>query len=186
MVRVKALGVLDCRNYITERYGAAAHDKIRTAMRPEDRDIVYSPDTLAVTWMDLNAVINHLLIFDTVIGNGDGKADEAMIRDLANRHFKGIYSIMFKSASPKDVVKKFAQIWNRYYDHGESEVNFVDDKNVLIKVLNCPGLPRYHERLVIPYLEELLRLCGAKDIEITQPECIATGAMQCLFKVSWT
>jgi hypothetical protein len=106
MSKIKALSVLDCRVYITEKFGAEAHEKIKAVMNNKHRDIVYAEGILPVSWLDLEAVVEHLITFDRVCGNGDGRTGDAMIRHLADRHYKGIYSIMFKNASTKEVVKK--------------------------------------------------------------------------------
>jgi predicted hydrocarbon binding protein len=185
MLNVKAVGVLDCRKYITDKFGPDAHEKIRTLMSERDRDIVYSEDLSPLSWVDLEAVVNHAIAMDKALGNGDGQVRANMLRELASNHYRGIYRIMFQSAGPKQVVNKLASIWNRYYDKGESSTEFLDDNHAIYTILDCPDVPRHHEILLIPYMESVLTLAGVRDIRIKHTQCAANGAERCVFDYSW-
>jgi hypothetical protein len=185
MVRIKGLSVIDARSYITEKFGADAHDKIKAAMRKADAEAYYNSDILPVTWVGVDVVVNHLIAFDKTMGKGDGKAADALIRHIGAKHFKGIYSIMFKGLSPKEVVKKIASIWDRYYDKGESIVDTIDDHSAVIKIIKCPDLPFRHELLPVPYMEEILTLSGAKNVSIKHTQCVVNGADYCILKYHW-
>jgi hypothetical protein len=185
MVKLKGLGVLDCREYITEKFGLDAHNKIKAQMKKADADLVYSTEILPVSWVSLDAVIAHLLTFDRVFGNGNGKAADDMLRHVGAKHYKGIYSIAFKGMSPKEILQKVAAIWERFYDHGKNVLDSIDNNNAVVKIVDCPDLPLHHERLPIPYMETILSLSGAKNTRITHPQCVAKGAEYCILKYRW-
>lgn len=185
MLNVKAVGVLDCRHYITEKFGPESHDKIRAAMSERDRDLVYSNELTPLSWVELKAVINHAIAMDQVLGAGDGQLRSEMLREMARKHYLGIYKIMFQGAAPKEVVRKITSIWNRYYDKGETATEFRDDHHATSKVLNCPDAPRGHELLLIPYMEAVLTLSGVSEVSIKHTRCIANGADCCVFEYSW-
>jgi predicted hydrocarbon binding protein len=146
---------------------------------------VYSSELTSLSWIDVLAVLEHLLIFDRVVGSGDGKASEAMIRYLANKHFNGIYRIMFNHAGPKEIVKKASSIWDRYYDCGRTVIEFVADNAANVRVMDCSDLPRHHEQLVVPYMEEVLRLSGVKNVSVKHLQCVAMGSEFCLYRYNW-
>jgi hypothetical protein len=185
MVRIKGLSVIDARAYIADKFGPDANDKVRAAMKKEEGDAYYAPDILPVSWVGVDVVVNHLIVFDKVFGYGDGKAGDALIRHIGNKHFKGIYSIMFKGMPPKEVVKKISLIWDRYYDKGASVLESVEENSALVKIINCPELPLHHEKLPVPYMEEILSLAGAKNATIRHTQCVATGAEYCILKYRW-
>ena len=185
MLNVKAIGVLDCRKYITDKFGPSAHDEIRALMSERDRAIVYSDELSPLSWVDLEAVVNHAIATDQAFGNGDGRVIDAMLQNLANQHYHGIYRIMFQSATPKEVVEKIASIWNRYYDKGEVSIEFLDDNHAINKITRCPGVPPHHEILVIPYMEAIMNLAGVRDVRVQHTRCIANGGDCCIFEYSW-
>jgi hypothetical protein len=186
MVKIKAMSLLDCRAYITENFGLEAHEKIRAAMRPEAAELVYSDAITPLSWVDLAAVVNHWLVFDDLMGKGDGKLGSTMIRSLANKHFNGIYRIMFKSATPKEVVNKLASIWDRFYDRGQTLTQFVSDTHAAVKIVNCPDLPLHHDKLLKPYMEEILTLAGVANVSVKHLQCVSTGAAHCAFSYKWS
>jgi hypothetical protein len=155
-------------------------------MTPAHADTVYSNEITTLSWIDVAIVLEHMIAFDNVVGNGDGKASEAMIRNLANKHFNGIYRIMFKSATPTEIVKKASSIWDRYYDQGRNVCEFVGDNAANVKILDCPDLPRHHEQLVVPYMEEVLRLSGMKSVSVKHVLCVTTGSEFCLYRYRWS
>jgi predicted hydrocarbon binding protein len=126
------------------------------------------------------------MIFDRVVGSGDGKASEEMIRNLANKHFNGICRIMFMHAVPKEIVKMAARIWDRYYDRGRNVIEFVADNTANVKTMDCNDLPRHHEQLVMPYMEEVLRLSGVKNVSVKHLQCVATGSEFCMYRYKWS
>jgi hypothetical protein len=185
MLNVKAVGILDCRKYITEKFGAGAHDKIRALMRERDRDVIYAESLSPLRWVALEAVVNHAIAMDRALGSGDGEVSAAMLRDLATQHYHGIYNIMFRSATPTEVVSKLASIWNRYYDKGEASVEFVNKNRAINRIVGLPDAPRHHEILVIPYMTAVLALAGMREVSVKHTRCVANGADQCVFMYSW-
>ena len=185
MLNVKAVGILDCRKYITEKFGASAHDEIRALMSDRDRDIVYSNELSPLSWVDLEAVVNHAIAMDQALGIGDGQVSAAMLRELASQHYHGIYRIMFQSATPKEVVEKIASIWSRYYDKGRVSVEFSDDNHAINRITGCPDVPLHHEILLIPYMEAVLTLAGMRNVRINHTRCAASGGDCCIFQYSW-
>ena len=186
MLHVKGLGVLDCRTYITERFGEAAHEKIRAEMTERDQDIVYAEDLSPLSWVEVEAVINHALAVDRALGNGDGEVRDTMLRELARKHFHGIYRIMFRSVSRGEVVAKLGSIWSRYYDHGQGTIEFLDECHATNKITGVADAPLHHELLVIPYIESILTLCGLKTVAVKHTRCVARGDDSCVFQYSWT
>ena len=182
MLNIKALGVLDCRTYLTEKFGPDAHDKVRALMQPGDRDIVYSEELTPLSWIDFRAVLNHSLAVDAALGRG---TSDAMLQHLAGKHFNGVYRVMFQSAAPKDVLRKIASIWNRFYDKGEASVEFMDDNHATCRIHGLSEVPRLHERLILPYMATIMALSGVRGVQIEHTQCIADGADSCAFKYSW-
>jgi hypothetical protein len=185
MVMVKGLSIIDFRKVVLEKFGVEGVEKVKAAMTEADRNIVYSDDMLPISWVDLDVAMRHLLTFDKVLGQGDYAAARDAIKALADRQIRGIYSILLKADSPKVALKKVDKAWERYYDAGEVTIEFPSDHTAISKITKCPRLPLHHELLVVPYMEHLLTLCGAKRAAGKHTQCVATGGDYCVTEYEW-
>jgi hypothetical protein len=186
MTRIKALSVLQCRDYIRARYGEDGLRRTQAAMNPEARARVYADDLLSTDWVELAHGLEHLEGFVRSVGNGDARSGEMMLRDLTSQHFNGLYrATLAKATTPLNVLERSSRLWSRFHDRGESQLDVHSPTSVTKRIVGCPDLPLRHETLLSPYYEELLRQCGAKDVVSEHPACVARGADQCVTKLRW-
>jgi hypothetical protein len=188
MTKMKALYVLQCRDYVLEHHGPSGIEQVKAAMHAAAREHVYSPLLLATDWIEVAHPLEHALAYDRVFGGGgtDHSASERMIVELVARHFKGLYRSMFAvDATPMMVIDKSSRLWNRFYDQGESQLIRHSKTSVTKRIVNCPDLPRHHDLLTTPYYEELLRQSGAHTAQGRHSKCVALGAEYCETVLSW-
>jgi hypothetical protein len=186
MTKLKGLSVLQCREYIRARFGEDGLRRTRAAMSPEARARVYADDMLATDWLEVAHGLDHLDAFDRALGSGDGRSGALMIRDLTAQHFSGTYrATLAVATTPLNVLERSSRLWSRIYDRGESLIDIHSPTSVSKRIIDCPDLPRGHDRLTSPYYEELLRQCGAKNIVCDHTACVGRGAPQCVTKIHW-
>lgn len=186
MTKLKGLSVLQCREHIRARFGEDGLQRTKAAMSPAARACVYADDLLSTDWIEVAHGLEHLEAFDRVLGNGDGRTGDLIIRDLTAQHFNGVYRAMLSvAATPLNVLERSSRIWSRIYDRGESQLDVHSPTSVTKRIVGCPDLPLGHDKLTSPYYEELVRQCGARDIVIDHTACVARGADHCATKIHW-
>jgi hypothetical protein len=185
MTRLKALSILQARTYTRQLYGAGIEERVKAALSDEVRQVLYSDQLLPGDWIEVAAGLEQVMVFDRVVGTGDGEIAKKLVRDVAQRHFKGLYRVLFMVASPESVLEKGSRLWTRYYDRGESSLVIHEPGHATSRIHGCPDLPLGHEVLVTPYQEELLRQCGAKQPSAVHRLCVAKGSEFCETEIRW-
>jgi hypothetical protein len=185
MTQLKALSVLHFRAYVLEKHGQEGVALVQAAMSERAQASVYSDHLMATDWIDIAYCLEHGMAFDRVFGSGDGSACAIAIRSITISHSTGLYRAMFQGTTPRAVLEKSSRLWSRYYDRGDSVVEFHSETFATKRILNCPDLPLHHDWFLVPYYEELLRLCGAKEPSARHVKCVALGADCCETEVRW-
>ena len=185
MTSLKALSVIQCREWVFETHGQDGIDRVKGLMKPEARDIVYYDHLLPTDWVDIRHGVEHARAYDLAYGLGDGREAGRMIREITAKHLTGLYRSVLAASSPQTILERSSRLWTRYYDQGESQITMLTPTSALKRILGCPDMPRHHDWLTSPYYEELLRHCRAKDIVMKHTKCVATGADCCETEMQW-
>jgi hypothetical protein len=183
---LKGSTVVDARNYILKNFGSEGIEKIKAALTKEDREIIYSPAMLPVTWVDMGAAVRHLMLFDQVLGKGDGKLALKMVQEIARAHFRGFYKVIFSLLSPEAILKMAPQLWKHFFDKGKESIEFPEPHLALSKLSDYRDIPLHHEYLNQPYIQTCLLMAGAKTCTVQHVKCMARGDEYCLSEYRWT
>jgi hypothetical protein len=185
VTNIKALYVLQCRDFILEKHGEPGIEAVKAQLSPASREQVYSPLLVATDWIDVNLALAHALAYDAAFGTGSGQAAERMLSGLVAKHYTVMYrSIFAQAASPEAVLEKSSRLWRRFYDAGDTQLFVTSPTSVIKRITGC-DLPPRHELLLLPYYEELLRQWGARDPSARHTKCVARGAECCETVISW-
>jgi kynurenine formamidase len=185
MTKLKALSVIQSREYVMEKHGLDGVERVKSVMKRESRDIVYSEHLLPTDWVDVRYGVDHARGYDIAFGLGDGREAARMIRELTAKHLAGLYRSVLATSDPHTILERSSRLWPRYYDQGESQIILLGDTHAVKRILGCPDLPRHHDWLLSPYYEELLRHCRVKDIVLKHTQCVANGADVCETEMRW-
>jgi hypothetical protein len=185
MTKLKAISVLECREFVKERFGAEAMARVQAAMSATARGQVYSEQLLSSDWVEVDAALEHALRVDAMLGRGDGRLCYDMICELTARHHRGLYKAILTADNPREALARSGRLWPRFYDTGEVLVEFPTPDSAIKRIVGCPDLPEHHEWMVIPYYEETIRQAGGRDVESEHVQCVATGAEQCVTRLRW-
>jgi hypothetical protein len=185
MTRLKALSVLQCRDYVLEEHGSEGIERVKASMKPAARDAVYAEHLVATDWLEVEYGVDHARAYDRVFGIGDGSMASRMVHELTARHAATLYKAVLVGASPRAVIERSSRLWARYYDQGETIAEFLSETSAIKRIVGCPDLPRYHDWLTTPYYEAVLRHSSAKDITVKHTKCVANGAECCETELRW-
>ena len=98
----------------------------------------------------------------------------------------GIYKIFLRVGSPEFILRRSSRLFETYFQ-GVGEMRVVDREKGHAKLEVDPfpgGHPDYCRRLD-GYFETILRLSGAKEIELVHDECGYRGGKICRWTGSW-
>ena len=184
MTRLKALSVIQCRDYVLEKHGREGIDRVKASMKPDARAVVYADDLLPTDWIEVAHGVDHARAYDRIFGIGDGDTASQMVIDLTLRHATTLYKSVL-IGQPHAVLERSSRLWTRYYDRGETQLELVGDTTAVKRIIGCPDLPRYHDWLTTPYYVAVLRIATAVDVTAKHTKCVANGADCCETELRW-
>lgn len=171
--------------YVKENFPEGSTEKIRAAITPEDDQILFGKPILPVSWVDYQAYMRFFFMLDQVLGAGDKK----MVWDIsiwaAQQNLRGIYKVFLSILSPEAVIKNSDMVWKQYYNRGRLAQLWMRNRSNALKLTDFPDIPPGHEWNQLPFMEEAMRLAGAKDVRGKHTQCIARGDDHCLFEFTW-
>ena len=182
MTQLKALSVLQTVEVVRRKHGDAAVERMKAALSPEARRDIYERLLVPTDWVDVQHATENLVIYDKLLGAGDGCAGQELVRELAATQISGVYRVLFAFTSARSLLEKCARLWPRYYDRGESQGEMLSENSATLRINGCPDLPRHHDWMIQPFVEIVLSRTGAKDISGVHEKCVALGDGYCLSK----
>jgi hypothetical protein len=187
MTKLKALYALQCRDYVLEQHGPSGLEHLKAEMAPAARDGVYADERIPTDWIEVEYVLEHGLAYSRAFSTPTSDGLDRMMNALATLHYRTTFRTMFLTApSPIAVLEKSCRLWSRIYSHGETHL-MTDGPNAVVKrIVNCPDLPRFHDRLTTPYYEGLVRAAGGQDVIAKNTCCVALGADCCETLLRWS
>jgi hypothetical protein len=185
MTKLKALSVIQCRDYVLEQHGVEGIERVKAAMKPAPRDAIYADNLMPTDWVEVADGVEHARAYDRAFGVGDGRTAAQMIYELTARHVAGLYKSVLSGGSPQIVLERASRLWTRYYDRGESQVEMISDTTAIKRIVGCPDLPRYHDWLTTAYYEALLQQSSAREIAVKHIKCVANGGDCCETELRW-
>ncbi|MCD4813135.1 DUF2378 family protein [bacterium] len=185
MGKMKGTGWIGNMEYLEKIGGAAGMEKIKAALLPADRALIFNSPILSYTWLDYGAYIRMMLVADKVLGQGDYRIIKEATRHNARKDISGIYRVFFSLLTPRGIFKNTAKVWHQYFDTGEVAVEFPDDKAARLTLTEFLDIPLYHEIAQNAFIAEMLVISGAKNVIAKHPQCIARGDDHCIFEFTW-
>lgn len=185
MTRLKALSVLQCVEMVHDKHGDAVVDRLKKALSPDARKAIYESHLVPSDWVDMRHATENLVVYDRLVGRGDGATAKALVHELAVAQTGGIYRILFAFTSAHTLIAKSGRLWPRYYDRGESIGEMLDDHGCQLRIVGCPDLPKHHDWMIDPFFAHVLTRTGAVDVVSRHRQCVANGDDCCLSEYRW-
>jgi hypothetical protein len=171
--------------YFHECYSATDLEKLRSAMDEELRELFDSNRILTISWVDYSTYLKVLLTADKILGSGDFEILKQANYFSARNDLHGIYQVLVSLISPKTAIGALSRLMNKYYDHGKLTVVDLKEDSATIRIEGAPDIPRFHDIDQGAYVEEVLRMAGANNVEWKHPKCMARGDAFCLAELTW-
>jgi len=86
---------------------------------------------------------------------------------LAQMTMTGIYRVFLAIPTPTFVIKRVAQIWRLFYQHGHARIIDTHDGGATLEVVELPDLEDYQKEFIAGYVAATLELANAGDVRVT-------------------
>jgi DNA-binding CsgD family transcriptional regulator len=176
--RSQGIKILNKREFVRERYGAAAWEEILALLPEEDRTRLESADPAA--WYEtglherlLNAMCKQLQADDALL--------LAMGRADADRELSTVHRWFVRLMKPSFAIANMNLYWRRAHDTGTWR-SWQRDTEVTAELRDWGFISRSACLTVLGYLGRTLELFGGRVGPLEHLECRSEGAPACLFR----
>jgi len=183
MSLIKGLVLLSRFEYLEDKYGTNTYqeflDKIST---PENNFSKQPVDTANLYTDDLLVSIDQLLL-ETYF-----KRDMEEFRRLGEWNAQNLmpkyFQLYLTEQKPVDFLEQFARLREMMIGSGETRINQLDKKTVMLSTDYGQPVPRNVCLSEQGFIAAGLRMCGAKKMQMTEESCASQpDCFECKFKV---
>jgi len=130
--------------------------------------------------------LDLLELADRLVGSGDRKLLADAGRHFARRVFGGNKDMLSTSVTPELLFSMSTELWQRYFAQGEVKVVKLGRGYGRLEVRN-QSRPRLARSVaVVGYLDEALRMSGARDVDVRLTRAAALGDSYDVFEATWS
>lgn len=176
--QMKGIGFANVRNYVRERHGDAAWQRVLNALPVTHREEVNA--ALAVGWYDVGHFAQLLRAVDAVCGKGDLRLLREVGAAEAEQDLNRVLRIFLRVLTPSQIFKVEGRLWSHFQNSGtwsSSKVPGGVDATLVgwaVDEALCEELAGYLVRLV--------QFTGGKTVAVHHQECRAKGYVRCVFE----
>ena len=109
-----------------------------------------------------------------------------MGRGTAQADLSGIYKMRLRPGDLARTITLMSAVWKTTHDTGDVTMSVEGEKTATITLRNFGLRSREFCRVTTGYVGEVLRLAGARDVEVAHPSCRDDGASECVWRASWS
>ncbi len=182
--RTKGGVLLARREYVTERFGGAGWRQVLRSLPEADRATL-DGSLLASAWypFELNDRLDRAIA--AVLGTGRKEIFKDMGAWSARRNLSGPHKAFLAPGEPDRFLASTSTIYSYYYDVGRRTWQATGATSGVITTHDAETFSETDCLTVIGWYEEALKMCGARTVTMTEPECRARGAACCRYEVRW-
>jgi hypothetical protein len=181
---VKGSIVIAHREYIRKEHGDAALTAIETAMTPQDREAT-GEHVLTSSLVRTAAAVSFIETAERLYGDGSYALSRQMGIFSAHRNVSTVYKIFIRFGNPAFVLARGASFWRQVHSHGRAEAECTGPRSSVTRIYDFPIPSLAFCASLAGFFVGTLELCGCKEIDVWESECIANGGKRCEFPATW-
>ncbi len=180
MARIKGVAMLNCLKALRAR-----KEEARTVLPAPLR--WYLDERIMVSgWYPEEDQLELIRALAQVLPAPGMDMYEFMGRFTAERDLAGLYEHMVKQGDPQWTLRRGPAIWRSYHDTGTLSVTFEGPGSARLE-LSDYGLPSSEMcRVLLGWYGQLVRMTGAREVEISETRCRQRKDAACVWEVKWT
>ena len=97
----------------------------------------------------------------------------------------GVYRFFVMVLTPASMMRKASSFWSTVHSQGKLAVESPEPHKARVLLTQFPSEPAHCARLA-GWMEGAGELTGAKNVDVVHDACIARGAPECSWQITWT
>ena len=173
--------------FVRERWGEAALEKVLATLSPQDADSVMK--SLPVLWypLSLNAHLDQTICH--VLGNGNERIYEEMGAYSADAFARQIYSTYFEETKPQQFLDLTVELYKNYYKNAGQRRNVVSAPGRCdMYIEGCREAYRPNCASNVGFIRRSLVLLGARGVRCDEVSCALADRERkgvCIARATW-
>jgi predicted hydrocarbon binding protein len=186
--KVRDRGVIPryVRMWIVESFGQDGLEKVVSKLSPEAGRMLEEP--VPHGWYPVDLMREAYSAVYSELAERDPEVLYSLGRFIAVQSVRGFLQYLVRLISTEKIVARLDAIWKRYHEGGKAEAEIVASKgsakNGTFAVSDYDAGEGFCLMLT-GFIEEFIRLAGARDITIEKQSCIHKGGEKCLWSINW-
>jgi len=177
--------VLDARKqFVRERFGDEALDRILASMPAEDQRILRGV-VVPVGWYPSTAFLHFDEAIIATIGGESEKAFRELGRQSADHNLGKYQTAYVRGKTPQSFLAQAGRVYKTYYGVGSREYVPTGEKSGELVTRGAEDVTAGDCLTVMGWHERALEMVGAKEPRVEHPECRALGGEVCRYTVTW-
>ncbi|MFH1459316.1 MAG: hypothetical protein ABIG64_02930 [Candidatus Omnitrophota bacterium] len=181
---LKGSQFLIAKKFIEEKFGPEAFDKILEQLPDPDKTLLCR-HLYSINMYPEQTLINLIIALDKIFGKGDYKLCEEIGAYGAEVGTAKIFKVFIHFGDPLFVLSRSPIFWKRIHDHGSIKVTSVKNNTATLQIQDYKTPHQSFCMLTIGYFKAILKMSGAKNIELFETKCVTKGANCCEFSAAW-
>ena len=183
-VQVKGAVLLSRKALVCKEYGDDAWERVLATLLEESRK-QFRGLVLSASWYPfaLNEEIDRAIV--DVEGGGDLNIFRKIGVKSAQENLRGPHKAFLTPGEPMKFLEQSDRIYRFYYDVGYREFEATGSSSGVITTYEAETFSETDCLTVIGWYEEALKMCGAKQVVMTEEACRARGDTHCRYRVSF-
>lgn len=184
MVQAKGAAIAARRAFVVDEFGEEAWERVLVALPPGDAETLRA-GVLSSSWypFELNQRLDEAIA--ATLGEGDSEIFERIGARSAVANLEGPHAAFLAKGDPERFLGATEAIYRFYYDSGYRTYESTGPGSGVITTYQAETFSRADCSTVVGWYKEALRLCGARNVQVSEETCRADGGEHCRYRVRW-
>ncbi|HPB68249.1 MAG TPA: hypothetical protein PLT76_07110 [Candidatus Omnitrophota bacterium] len=182
---VKGLIIKGIIRFLRETYAEEGFRKFLDHLPEEDREVWTGRQILATSKVPAIIYKNAYEAIETLWGKGDGKKFEEVAGVVAFYDLNTVMKFFMKVGSPGFVAQRLPSVWKQYFGAGTARLFHITENQMEIILEGAEEYGAAGCAGTLGWTRAAMKYAGAKNLKLTQKECIRDGAPRCHYVYSW-
>jgi len=171
--------------FVKDRFGPKAVEDVLSALPASDQAMLRKPLNSA-GWYHFQTGQHLDDAIVQVIGKGDARLFEEMGAASAQQNLTGIQKFYLDPGNPQGFMLRAPLIYHVYYDKGWRDYRPTGPTSGIMTTYEAETYSAADCSTVIGWYKQALKMCGARNVEMVEDTCRATGGDCCRYLVTWS
>jgi len=183
-MKIRGSVLLSRKAFVEEHFGKGAWSRVLDHLSEDDRTFL-KKTMVHVGWypFEIGQRLDQAIV--DVLGKGNLSVFEQIGAESAKKNLTQNQNAFLTPGEPQKFMAQAKMIYDFYYDTGYREYKKTGPNSGVMTTHGAETFSAVDCLTVIGWYKEALKLCGAKNVRMTEESCRAKGGSCCRYVVSW-